>query len=155
MLDSSAFYYGFHLSNSKKYYVTNLILDEVRHLLYSSIYDTFMVLGLLITMEPNFQSISLVKSTAYNSGDINRLTKADVSIISLAYQLGYPLISDDYPVQNVSKILGIKNFCLGTAGISNIRKWTNYCKTCNKVFSPNISECRLCGNKTRRRYKNQ
>lgn len=112
-----------------------------------------MILGLLITMEPSIQFISIVRNTAFRSGDIKHLSKADISIISLAYQLRYPLISDDYSVQNVSKILGLKIFSLGTAEISKIRKWTNFCKTCNKGYSPNISECRICGNKTRRRYK--
>lgn len=104
-------------------------------------------------MEPSFQFVSSVRNTAFKSGDISHLTRADISIISLAYQLGYPLISDDYAVQNVSKIMGIKIFSLGTAEISNIRKWTNLCKTCNEWYPPNISECRICGNKTRRRYK--
>ena len=156
VLDSSAFYSGFHLSNGKKYYTTPLILDEVRHLTnLTSSYDALIISESLFELEPDVRSVSMTRTTAFSSGDIDRLSDADISIISLSYQLGYPLVSDDYCVQNVSKIMGIKIISLGISEISKIRKWINFCKTCGKGYSPKITECTICGNKTRRRYKNR
>lgn len=154
ILDSSAFYAGIYHSLYSKFYTTTFILKEIKHLLKSSItIDLLISSGALIIQDPTKESIDKIISTANLSGDIKKLSQADISIISLAYQLNRTLISDDYSVLNVSNLLKIKTISLGNRGIVTVRKWKNFCKTCNKQYAPTIQECEICGNATKRNYK--
>lgn len=154
ILDSSAFYTGIYHSLYSKFYTTTFILKEIKHLLKSSItIDLLISSGALVIQDPTKESIDKIISTANLSGDIKKLSQADISIISLAYQLNKTLISDDYSVLNVSNLLKIKTISLGNRGIVTVRKWKNFCKTCNKQYAPTIQECEICGNATKRNYK--
>lgn len=154
ILDSSAFYSGIYHSLYSKFYTTTFILKEIKHLLKSSItIDLLISSGALVIQDPTKESIDKIISTANLSGDIKKLSQADISIISLAYQLNRTLISDDYSVLNVSNLLKIKTISLGNRGIVTVRKWKNFCKTCNKQYAPTIQECEICGNATKRNYK--
>ncbi len=154
ILDSSAFYTGIYHSLYSKFYTTTFILKEIKHLLKSSItIDLLISSGALVIQDPTKESIDKIISTANLSGDIKKLSQADISIISLAYQLNRTLISDDYSVLNVSNLLKIKTISLGNRGIVTVRKWKNFCKTCNKQYAPTIQECEICGNATKRNYK--
>ncbi len=154
ILDSSAFYTGIYHSLYSKFYTTTFILKEIKHLLKSSItIDLLISSGALVIQDPTKESIDKIISTANLSGDIKKLSQADISIISLAYQLKRTLISDDYSVLNVSNLLKIKTISLGNRGIVTVRKWKNFCKTCNKQYAPTIQECEICGNATKRNYK--
>jgi UPF0271 protein len=154
ILDSSAFYTGIYHSLYSKFYTTTFILKEIKHLLKSSVtIDLLISSGALVIQDPTKESIDKIISTANLSGDIKKLSQADISIISLAYQLNRTLISDDYSVLNVSNLLKIKTISLGNRGIVTVRKWKNFCKTCNKQYAPTIQECEICGNATKRNYK--
>lgn len=154
ILDSSAFYAGFYRSLYSKFYTTTFILQEIKHLLKSSITLDFLIsTGALVIQDPTKESVDKIIYTANISGDIKKLSRADISIISLAYQLRRTLISDDYSVLNVSNLLKIKTISLSNGGIVTLRKWKNFCKTCNKQYAPNIKECEICGNATKRNYK--
>ena len=154
ILDSSAFYAGFYRSLYSKFYTTTFILQEIKHLLKSSITLDFLIsTGALVIQDPTKESVDKIIYTANISGDIKKLSHADISIISLAYQLSRTLISDDYSVLNVSNLLKIKTISLSNGGIVTLRKWKNFCKTCNKQYAPNIKECEICGNATKRNYK--
>ena len=154
ILDSSAFYAGFYRSLYSKFYTTTSILQEIKHLLKSSIpLDLLISSGALVVQDPTKESIDKIIYTANLLGDIKKLSQADISIISLAYQLNRILVSDDYSILNVSNFLKIKSISLGNDGIVTLRKWKNFCKTCKKQYPPTIKECEICGNATKRNYK--
>ena len=154
ILDSSAFYAGFYRSLYSTFYTTTSILQEIKHLLKSSItLDLLISSGALVVQDPTKESVDKIIYTANLLGDIKKLSQADISIISLAYQLNRILVSDDYSILNVSNFLKIKTISLGNDGIVTLRKWKNFCKTCRKQYSPSIRECTICGNLTKRNYK--
>jgi endoribonuclease Nob1 len=154
ILDSSAFYAGFYKSINLKFYTTTNVMKEIKHILNSSLtLDLLISSKVLIVQDPLLESINKVINTANYSGDIKKLSEADISILSLAYQLNKTLVSDDYAIQNVAKFLKIKTISLGNKGIGKLRKWKNFCKTCRKQYSSNIKECTICGNPTKRNYK--
>jgi UPF0271 protein len=153
ILDSTAFYAGFYRSLNFKFYTTTNIINEIKHILNSSLtLDLLISSGGLIIQDPFEESITTIVNTAYKSGDIKKLSKADISILSLAYQLNKPLVSDDYSIQNVAKFLGINTISLGNKGIVKLRKWKNFCKSCRKQYTSDIKECTICGNLTKRKY---
>ena len=55
--------------------------------------------GVLVVQDPLIESINKIINTAHHSGDIKKLSKADISVLSLAYQLDKTLVSDDYSIQ--------------------------------------------------------
>ena len=104
-------------------------------------------------VDPDEKYANEVYSVTIQSGDYSKLSKADISVLALAYQLGKTLISDDFAVENTAKLLGISIMPLVTKGIKHIRKWISFCGTCGKGYSPNITECSICGNRLKRRSK--
>jgi len=154
VLDSSAFYAGFYRSLNSKFYTTTSILQEIKHILKSSLtLEILISSGILVIQDPPKESIDKIINTANLLGDIKKLSQADISILSLAYKLNKVLVSNDYSVLNVSNFLKIKTISLGNDGIIELRKWKNFCKTCGKQYSPSIRECIICGNLTKRSYK--
>ena len=155
ILDSSAFCAGFHRSLNSKFYTTTSILQEIKHILKSSLtLEILISSGVLVIQDPPKESIDKIINTANLLGDIKKLSQADISILSLAYKLNRILVSNDYSVLNVSNFLKIKTISLGNDGIVTLRKWKNFCKTCKKQYPPAIKECEICGNATKRNYKN-
>ena len=105
-------------------------------------------------LEADKECLRQVIIMAKKTGDYEKLSTADVSILALAFQLKSTLISDDYAVQNMAAILKIPVGTIGTKGITKVRRWINFCNACGKAYGPNISQCMLCGNTLRRRFKN-
>jgi endoribonuclease Nob1 len=105
-------------------------------------------------LEADKECLRQVVTMAKKTGDYEKLSTADVSILALAFQLKSTLISDDYAVQNMAAVLKIPVGTIGTKGITKVRRWINFCNACGKAYGPNISQCMLCGNTLRRRFKN-
>jgi UPF0271 protein len=104
-------------------------------------------------VDPDEKYANQVYNVTIQSGDYSKLSKADISVLALAYQLDKTLISDDFAVENTAKLLGISIMPLVTKGIKHIRKWISFCGTCGKGYGPNITECSICGNRLKRRSK--
>jgi endoribonuclease Nob1 len=105
-------------------------------------------------LEPNKEFVGQVIRMAKKTGDYQRLSTADLSILALALQLNSVLISDDYAVQNIAALLKIPVRNITTKGITKVRRWINFCSACNKAYGSNINQCAFCGNNLRRRFKN-
>jgi endoribonuclease Nob1 len=102
--------------------------------------------------EPDIMSLKLVRDTAKQTGE-ERLTDADISILALAKGNDATLVTDDFAVCNLAKILSIKLLNLGTKGIRETRKWVKFCKSCGRGYAPKYTICEICGNKLSIRYK--
>lgn len=154
VLDANAFYAGLSFLSSTKCYTTSLVFEEVRHLKGSySLLEILVEADNLRIVDPDEKYANEVYSVTIQSGDYSKLSKADISVLALAYQLGKTLISDDFAVENTAKLLGISIMPLVTKGIKHIRKWISFCGTCGKGYGPNITECSICGNRLKRRSK--
>lgn len=154
VLDASAFYAGTAFLSGKKCFTTAAVFDEVSHIKksYAALY-ALMDAGNLSIIDPDKKSVDAATAAAKRTGDIARLSGADVSVIALALQLGATIVSDDYAVANVAATLGIRAESSSGKGIREVRKWTSYCSACGRAFSPEKKECPLCGNPLKRRYR--
>jgi UPF0271 protein len=154
VLDASAFYAGTPFLSSSTCYTTNLVLKEVIHIKKSYSALEFLIdAGNLKIIDPEEQFLKKIIKIARKTGDFSKLSSADLSILSLALQLKATLISDDYAIINIAILLRIPIKTIATKGITKVRRWVTFCKACGKAYSPDISECMLCGNKLRRRFK--
>ena len=154
VLDASAFYAGIPFLSNSKFYTTNSIFKEVKHIKRSyGALGALIDAGKLKLIEPEGLFLQQVTSIAKKTGDFSRTSSADLSILALALQLKITLISDDYAIGNIATLLKIPIKSIGNNGITEIRKWIAFCGACGKAYEPNITECALCGNRLRRRSK--
>ena len=154
-LDAGAFYSGVvFLSSSLQYCTTQAILDEVKHIKKShGAIEALIESNTLQILNSDRESIQNVVAAARGTGDHAKLSEADISIIALALQLGIMLVTNDYAVANVATTLKIPVKSVAGKGITHTRRWIAYCSACGRAFGPNAKECRLCGNRLRRKYK--
>jgi UPF0271 protein len=153
-LDAGAFYAGIPFLSTGNYCTTQAVFDEVKHIKKShGAIEALLDAGSLQVIDPNKNSVEKARATAKKTGDYQKLSQADLSIIALALQLETTLLTDDYAVANVAAALKIPVESSSSKGIKETRKWIAYCSACGKAFGPNAIECPLCGNKLRRKYK--
>jgi UPF0271 protein len=154
-LDAGAFYTGFiFLSSGYLYYTTQPVFDEVKHIKRShGAIEALIESNTLQILNSDRKSIEKVVAAARNTGDYAKLSDADISIIALALQLEIVLVTNDYAVANVATTLKIPVNSVASKGITHTRRWIAYCSACGRAFGPNAKECRLCGNRLRRKYK--
>jgi endoribonuclease Nob1 len=153
-LDAGAFYAGIPFLSSGSYCTTPAIFEEVRHIKKShGAIEALIDSGSLQLIDPDKNSIEKAKAAAKKTGDYQKLSQADFTILALALQLETTLLTDDYAVANVAAALKIPVESSSSKGIRETRKWIAYCSACGKAFGPTAKECPLCGNKLRRKYK--
>ena len=154
-LDAGAFYTGLiFLSSTYRYYTTQAVFDEVKHIKRShGAIEALIESNTLQILNSDRKSIEKVVAAARRTGDYAKLSDADISIIALALQLEIVLVTNDYAVANVATTLKIPVKSMASKGITHTRRWIAYCSACGRAFGPNAKECRLCGNRLRRKYK--
>ena len=108
---------------------------------------------LLRTSDCTVASVKVVKDVAKKSGDLGRLSDIDITVIALALDLDGIILTDDYSIQNVSKIMNIPYKAVGTEGIKKVEKWNYRCTGCGKWFKENSPECPICGHAMRSHRK--
>jgi UPF0271 protein len=154
-LDAGAFYTGFvFLSSAYQYWTTQAVFDEVKHIKRShGAIEALLESNTLQILNSERKNIDKVVAAARRTGDYQKLSKADISIIALALQLEIVLVTNDYAVANVATTLKIPVKSVASKGITHTRSWIAYCSACGRAFGPNAKECMLCGNRLRRKYK--
>ena len=156
-LDAGAFYTGLvFLSSAYQYLTTQAVFEEVKHIKKSQgAIEALLESNTLQIINSDRKNIDKVVAAAMTTGDYQKLSEADISIIALALQLKIVLVTNDYAVANVASTLRIPVKSVATKGIIHTRRWIAYCSACGKAFGPNAKECRLCGNKLKRRYESR
>ena len=150
ILDATSFYAGIPFSSQDVSYTTPLVFEEIKHIKKSQDAITALIdTNRLKIVEPEEKFTQLVLKKAEETGDYQRLSKEDVSVLALCLQLGGELLTDDFAVSNVAKHMDLKVFPVMTKGADKM-KWVYFCSGCNTSFSK-LSVCPTCGNKLVRR----
>lgn len=146
VLDTSAIIYLQDFRKFDEIFIPFLVAEEVKDKLSSMKLEA--IEARIIEPEENF--VKEIKKIARKTGDLEKLSKADIQVLALAKQLEATVVSDDYNIQNVAKKLGIKYIPVLTKGIKEIYFWRKYCPACKKKFKDNLKECPVCGAKLKR-----
>lgn len=101
-------------------------------------------------LAPPAAAIKLVEKSADKTGDLPKLSKADIETIALAFHLGAILLTDDYSMQNVAEEMNIKYMGIMEDGIKEKFYWTYRCSSCGKYYKNYIERCDICGGKIKR-----
>ena len=149
--DASAFYAGVPFSSPDTGITTTLVFEEIQHIKKNhGALEILLETDRLRIQEPDLSSTEFVTSMAKKTGDIQKLSKADISAVSLAYELKEKLVTDDFAVSNLAKNLNLQVQPIMTKGIKDVGKWIHYCAGCGQQFS-GVEFCPNCGNKLNRK----
>lgn len=158
-MDASAFYAGIPFLGSSECYTTKDVFDEVKHIKRShAALEALIDAGNLRIIEPETNYVKDANEMARRSGDIAKMSKADLSVLALAIYFkgskNEPLIvTDDYAIANTAELAGIKVSYVMSRGIRKVGKWIRYCGACGILHSSSEKVCRACGNKLRMKLK--
>ncbi|WP_290901185.1 PIN domain-containing protein [Ferroglobus sp.] len=90
-----------------------------------------------------------VLEVAKKTGDIHKLSEADISVLAKALEYKATIITDDYAVQNVAKALKLKFEPVIHSGIRKSFKWIKVCRGCGRKIESDI--CPVCGSEAKLR----
>jgi UPF0271 protein len=109
----------------------------------------------LIIQSPSGLSENEISETAQKTGDMDRLSTADIEVLALALDINKNsnreaiILTDDYSMQNVASTLRIKFQAISQEGITKKFKWVYRCPGCGKRFKESIKICPICGTETK------
>ena len=149
--DASAFYAGVPFASPEQGLTTTLVFEEIKHIKKNhGALDILLDTDRLKIQDPDSNQIETVSNIAKKTGDIQKLSNADISAVALAHQLSASLVTDDFAVSNLAKNLKLQVLPIMTKGIKDVGKWVHYCSGCKKGFS-GLEFCPNCGNKLNRK----
>ncbi len=151
VLDASAFIGGYQPTDKYNFTISE-VTEELKDIQSKMIMKNALKDEILKIVEPDLESMNTVETTIKQSGDILRLSKTDKKLLALAIHIkkahgNVILITDDYSIQNVSKLLEIPFKTVLTTGIQRIYGWKKVCKGCKKEYADEYSfdDCEICG----------
>jgi len=154
VLDTSVLYYGKDLPDGYECFITPGVVRELDKEEMGERLEMLLATKVRV-LSPSDRSLQRVNKEAVQTGDSRRLSETDKELLALALDLGYELLSDDYSIQNLARVLGIPYRGMDQKGIAEVFEWQAKCKGCGKVFSADVRVCDVCGTgtKIRRRKK--
>ncbi|MCE5213528.1 MAG: ribonuclease VapC [Methanobacterium sp.] len=159
VLDSSGIIGGF-FSKKLPNFTTSQVIMEIKDLKSKIFLQSALEDGHITITEPTKEDLNHVEEVITGSGDILRLSDVDKQVIALALTLqkddmSPTVVTDDYSIQNVLKIMKIPFKSVLTRGIEDVVGWIKFCKGCKKIYSPDYSltECEICGSPISRKRK--
>lgn len=95
-----------------------------------------------------------ILNTASETRDCEELSATDIDILAkaLEYKDTSVLLSDDYAVQNVARVLGIEVKPVAQKKIKDVLVWEKQCTGCRKRFETG-DICPVCGSSLKKRRK--
>jgi len=118
------------------------VMDELKR--YDDPRVTYWESLIKIT-HPSKASTEEVQRVARGTGDIGRLSPVDISVLAVAKDVSGVILTDDYSIQNVARLMGLEYKAVGAKGIKKVIRWDYRCIGCGKRFKEDLKECPICG----------
>lgn len=109
--------------------------------------------GHLKVWDASSESVRMVTNRLAGIG--GELSGTDVKLIALAVDLkgrglDPVILTDDYGLQNLSRVLGIGYSSIATRGIRSVFEWKRTCPGCQRDFNGKGDLCPVCGTRLRK-----
>ena len=152
ILDASAFINGYEPEYDFNYTVSD-ITHEVKDLESQIRLNQAISEGKLIIKDPGEDFKLQLEEIIKESGDSLRLSGPDKNLIALALDMksstddNVKVLTDDYSIQNVLKIIGIPYSSIITKGINGVYNWVKTCNGCKRDYPEDYpyEDCEVCG----------
>ncbi len=148
VLDTSALLSGRDFLIEHEWYTSPKVVDEIKHGRMHRKLNYLLEVSLKVLMPKN-ESIQLIKKGAERTGDIGRLSSADIEILALAKEMNATLLTDDYSIQNLAEELNIDYKGIDMEEIKKKIYWRYRCKGCGKYWEELHKTCPICGSRLR------
>ena len=110
--------------------------------------ETAIAAGMAV-MRPHEPPRARAREAAAKTGDLPRMSPADLDVLALAVELGGEVLSDDYRIQNVGRALGVPVRASDQRGIREAWEWVPRCTGCRRVLDAPRDDCPVCGSPVR------
>jgi len=147
VLDASAFIHEYH--TDERIASIPLVREELED---ESAYrfDALEGSGMHLHI-PDEETVERIERAARETGDAGELSETDIRLISAAFELDAPLVTDDYAMQNVAEKLGVDVEVIAREGIDEQRDWLFQCGGCGREFEEHHDRCPICGSELTRK----
>ena len=148
VLDSSAIINGFKCSSSDQIFVSSSVMNELKRKKSNKELGYLLMLGAKIERVDR-RFLDIVETKAKETGDIGRLSSADINVIGLALQEKGTIVSDDYSIQNLAHHMNIDFLSIAENGIKEEFSWRYRCSGCGRYYREYVDICAICGSRIR------
>lgn len=148
VLDASFFFSGIPIEG--EFYTTPSVVDELVDIRAKGNYEKWSAAGLqVIPASPDL--IIRVNEAAAVSRDKGIISATDTDLLALALGLDAILCTDDFAIQNVALVLGVKTHPIQQRRARRIH-WKYRCTGCGRYYDHD-GECSVCGAAIKRKLK--
>jgi UPF0271 protein len=151
ILDASAFINGYEPKQGFNYTVSD-ITHEVKDLQSQIRLNQAIDEGKLVIKDPRDEFKLELDKIIKESGDSLRLSEPDKNLIALALDIkstndNIKVLTDDYSIQNVLRIIKIPYGSIITEGIHGVYNWVKTCNGCKREYPDDYpyDDCEVCG----------
>jgi UPF0271 protein len=100
-------------------------------------------------LSPGAGARERVRAASESTGDVHRMSPTDRDLVALSLELGATLVTDDYSIQNLCRVLGLPYEPILMPGIKEAWTWTYRCTGCGRTWPEWHEECPTCGSPLR------
>lgn len=146
ILDSSAIIAGVEVE--ERAYTTPGVVEEIKQADLKLKLDLALEQGKLQVAIPGREAREKVERASQGTGDIAKLSRADRELLALALDFGGSavVVTDDYSVQNLARVLGVRYRGIKERGIEKVFEWEKVCLGCRREYPLDYwGHCEVCG----------
>jgi len=100
-------------------------------------------------VSPSRESLAAVSAQSERTGDAHRLSPTDAGLLAVASEMAATIVTDDYSIQNLARVVGIPYEAILEGGITEVIHWRYRCTGCGKFYEAWSDPCPVCGSKLR------
>jgi UPF0271 protein len=149
VLDSGAILAGKAPQHDSVLYAPPAVVDEFQPGGRSRRALDYMLEAGLRVIPPSSDALGAAEEAAGRTGDLPKLSAADLEVLALARDVHGCVVTDDYAVQNVAATLHIPFEPIVQPGITEVIVWSYKCRGCGKQYQDLVKECNVCGSEVR------
>jgi endoribonuclease Nob1 len=148
VLDTS-FFFGEFPAEGDTFTVPSVV-DELKDIRARGNFEKWCARGLRV-QSPTEESCRRVTAAAKTTKDVTVISGTDRELLALALDLGAGLYTDDFAIQNVALVLGVKTIPILQRRAKLVR-WKYRCSGCGR-YADHDGECPVCGAAIKRKLK--
>jgi len=124
-------------------YITKGVLNEVKDEILMEVVRGLLRNGKLRILDVSEDSKK--KIAEINNNFANNLSQTDIEILAAAYEYNLKIITSDFAIQNIAKILNVPYEGIVESMNEKINKFICVCPACEKVYKTYKKFCDVCG----------
>lgn len=148
VLDTSFFFGDFPAEGDL--FTAPSVVEELRDIRAKGNFEKLCAKGLKV-QSPSEENGKKVIAAATATKDVTVISGTDRDLLALALDLGADLYTDDFAIQNIALVLGVRTVPILQRRARRVH-WKYRCSGCGK-YADHDGECPICGAAIKRKLK--